>query len=245
MVYIVSDIHGCFKTFLALLKKVKFDEDNDSLYILGDIIDRGPLIWELYEWIKKRQEQNKNVFMILGNHESMFIQDILTIKGRELTSSNSEINSEYDNLCVRTYKRNIYEMDEYKTIRRLREKGKTTDDLVEMSKFFLTLPLYYLVNIRDKEYRLVHAYCRKDLEKTLPMEFIWNRDFAEYKDVFCIGKNVIFGHTPLNKKIEICIDEKTNSTKINMDCGCVYGGRLGILRLDDMECFYQKNIDEV
>lgn len=39
--YVISDIHGQYKMFLDLLDKIKL-KDTDTLYILGDILDRGP-----------------------------------------------------------------------------------------------------------------------------------------------------------------------------------------------------------
>ncbi|MFT6129303.1 MAG: serine/threonine protein phosphatase 1 [Neolewinella sp.] len=41
MRYTISDIHGCLKTFRALLDELKLDR-NDELFLLGDYIDRGP-----------------------------------------------------------------------------------------------------------------------------------------------------------------------------------------------------------
>ncbi len=40
--YVISDIHGQYKMFLDLLDKIKL-KDTDTLYILGDILDRGPI----------------------------------------------------------------------------------------------------------------------------------------------------------------------------------------------------------
>ncbi|NJL76491.1 MAG: hypothetical protein HC892_17235 [Saprospiraceae bacterium] len=37
----MSDIHGCVKTFKALLQKVEWVA-TDELYLLGDYVDRGP-----------------------------------------------------------------------------------------------------------------------------------------------------------------------------------------------------------
>lgn len=40
MIYAVSDIHGCYNKYQKLLKKINFGS-NDTLYILGDVINRG------------------------------------------------------------------------------------------------------------------------------------------------------------------------------------------------------------
>lgn len=40
MRYIVSDIHGCYEQYLALLEKIHFSEA-DELYVLGDVVEIG------------------------------------------------------------------------------------------------------------------------------------------------------------------------------------------------------------
>ena len=67
--YVMGDIHGEADRFHAMLKKIKFSED-DVLILLGDVIDRGPdgiaLLLEIMEM--------PNVIMLLGNHEYMMLQ---------------------------------------------------------------------------------------------------------------------------------------------------------------------------
>ena len=41
MIYVMSDIHGCDSRYRNILKQIKLKSD-DHLYILGDVIDRGP-----------------------------------------------------------------------------------------------------------------------------------------------------------------------------------------------------------
>ena len=40
MIYVTSDIHGQYNMFLKLLSMIEFS-DSDTLYILGDVVDRG------------------------------------------------------------------------------------------------------------------------------------------------------------------------------------------------------------
>ena len=40
MIYVMSDIHGYFDKFISILERINFS-DEDELYILGDVIDRG------------------------------------------------------------------------------------------------------------------------------------------------------------------------------------------------------------
>lgn len=53
MNYVVSDIHGYYDKYTSLLSFIRFS-DNDKLYILGDVIDRGPDGLKLLQDIMER-----------------------------------------------------------------------------------------------------------------------------------------------------------------------------------------------
>ena len=53
MTYFVSDIHGEYDLFMRLLKKIKFSEQ-DEMYVLGDIIDKGKYSVKLIKYIMQR-----------------------------------------------------------------------------------------------------------------------------------------------------------------------------------------------
>ena len=67
-IYIMSDIHGLYSRYEAMLKKIDLKED-DRLYVLGDVIDRGPDSFKILQDIMGRD----NVEMFLGNHEHMML----------------------------------------------------------------------------------------------------------------------------------------------------------------------------
>lgn len=247
--YIISDIHGCFDTFQAILNKVNFS-NNDKLYILGDIIDRGPKSYEMYQWVKNRY--NKNVFMILGNHEELFNENILDIqKTPKYNTISEEQKTKYFKDTLEILSR--FGNDQYGTIGDLLQTH-SANDILEMFDFFSNLPLYYEINVNNTIWTLVHASCTLPLEKTSKNTFIWDRDLTT-PGIGIKGKNIIFGHTPTiceeyNFEGGIQYEEgyilKEKYVKINIDCGCVWkdkNSKLGILRLDDMNDFYQDNID--
>ena len=62
---------------LDVLEKANFDWQNDELYILGDIIDRGPESFEMLEWAM--EEAPRNIHFLLGNHEDMAYNGFATI----------------------------------------------------------------------------------------------------------------------------------------------------------------------
>lgn len=41
----MSDLHGCYNKFIKMLDQIEFKND-DELYILGDILDRGKILWK-------------------------------------------------------------------------------------------------------------------------------------------------------------------------------------------------------
>ena len=64
MIYCMSDIHGHYDKYLEMLRKIDF-KDSDTLFVLGDVVDRGPSSMEILLDMMCRP----NVIPILGNHE--------------------------------------------------------------------------------------------------------------------------------------------------------------------------------
>ena len=67
-VYFISDIHGEYGLFLKLLNRINFSA-SDTLYVLGDFIDKGKDSLKLLKFIC----EHENVKAILGNHEQYFL----------------------------------------------------------------------------------------------------------------------------------------------------------------------------
>ena len=67
--YAIGDIQGCFSEFIALLEKVNFNKDDDQLWLVGDLINRGPQNLETILFLKSLP----NVTCVLGNHDLHFL----------------------------------------------------------------------------------------------------------------------------------------------------------------------------
>lgn len=70
--YIISDIHGCNKTFRKALKSIALKK-TDNLILLGDLIDRGPDSKGVLDTVLLLRDHSFNVVCVKGNHEQMFI----------------------------------------------------------------------------------------------------------------------------------------------------------------------------
>lgn len=75
--FIIGDIHGCAKTFKALLKQLSLTKE-DQLFILGDLINRGENSKKVIKKILKLRKQSYNIHVLRGNHEQQFL-DYVTL----------------------------------------------------------------------------------------------------------------------------------------------------------------------
>lgn len=73
--YAIGDIHGGAKTLRALLGRLGLRR-GDRLYLLGDLIDRGPDSQGVLDTILNLREGGFDVRPIRGNHEDMLLRNL-------------------------------------------------------------------------------------------------------------------------------------------------------------------------
>ena len=64
--YAIGDIQGCFLTLQGLLEQIGFDPAQDRLWLLGDLVNRGPRSLEVLRWASSHGDR---VQAVLGNHD--------------------------------------------------------------------------------------------------------------------------------------------------------------------------------
>lgn len=68
----IGDIHGCFKTFKALITTIN-PTKADQIFILGDVIDKGKHSKEVVDVIMDFQLVGYPFYVVRGNHEQAFL----------------------------------------------------------------------------------------------------------------------------------------------------------------------------
>ena len=64
--YAIGDIQGCFLSLQKLLEKIQFDPYSDTLWFVGDLVNRGPASLETLRFIKQLGARQR---VVLGNHD--------------------------------------------------------------------------------------------------------------------------------------------------------------------------------
>lgn len=232
--YVMGDIHGEYYKFVDLLSKISLQE-KDTLYVLGDVLDRGRHPIKVLEMMM----QMPNVKLLAGNHEFMaieffdfFCEDITKKKITDFSDEMVENLSDWLENGARPTLEEFMRLSE-------RQRNAVTDYIIDVSA-------YKKIKVLNRKYLLVHAGLGnfskdKKLTDYSLQELIWDR--ADYTTKYFDDTLVVTGHTP-TQLIEGndrpgFIFRKNNH--IAIDCGaCYQGGRLAAICLETGEEFYSE-----
>lgn len=216
MHYVISDIHGEIDLFMSMLDVIEFG-DEDTLFILGDVINRGKHGIALLTFIKDKS----NMVLIRGNHEQMLIDAFRYGENRAMRMMCNN-----GGWQTRTDFEGLNEMDQR-----------------ALMAYLMSTPDFYELLVDDVKYHLVHAsHADEDIvgQKKMHQKRLWERQYTESE----IPENVIvvIGHTPTSyyQETEGALRVFFGLNLIAIDCGLnvVGNGRLGCVCLETKACFY-------
>lgn len=79
-VYAIGDVQGCYDTLHALLKKIAFNPERDRVWLVGDLVNRGPKSLEVLRWAANG---GASVQAVLGNHDLHLLRRVLGVGQRK------------------------------------------------------------------------------------------------------------------------------------------------------------------
>jgi bis(5'-nucleosyl)-tetraphosphatase (symmetrical) len=65
-VYAIGDVQGCYDPFRELLDAIDFDPDTDTIWLTGDLVNRGPKSLKILRFVKSLGD---SAITVLGNHD--------------------------------------------------------------------------------------------------------------------------------------------------------------------------------
>ncbi len=219
---IIGDVHGCCDELEQLLAQLGYETNNGGLWahpagrkaiFVGDLVDRGPRVVDTLRTVMS-MSQAGSALSVPGNHD---IKLKRKLEGRDVTVSHG-------------LDRTLQELEQ-----------QTPEFRADVQKFLDGLVSHYVFD--DGRLVVAHAGMKAEMqgrgsakvrdfalfgettgetdEFGLPVRYNWA---AEYRG----HASVVYGHTPVPEP------EWLNRT-INIDTGCVFGGRLTALRWPEKE----------
>ena len=225
MKYAISDLHGCYEKYMKMLEKINFSDD-DELYVLGDVCDRGDGGIKILLDMMKRP----NVTPLKGNHDYM--------AQKLLPELENEYESEEQNKTLEIFR--LWLLDGANpTIKAFLELDEQTK--AKVLAYIRTFQYYEKVSAGGREFFLSHTLPDYEDGNTIydyPI-LMFSVGEADYEKDYIPGTYTVTGHTPT---MLIDPDFKGRILKkgshIAIDCGAVFGNPLGCICLDTMEEFY-------
>ena len=226
MRYCISDVHGEYELFAALLEKIKFS-DNDEMYICGDIIDKGPSPLRLLKYVFSKP----NIHTIIGNHE----YDFLKLYHSLIDGRNTDYDAVLEKLKAYFHDGELLDFDIL--------------DALDSLPFYIEGEDFICVHAgvpQDEQGNIIHP-------STVDVrDLVYDRRFKEPTLIPVTDKCIFFGHTTTSnisgenkilayKKRGVDKAEKLSDfCKIHMDTGAWSHGVLGCLCMDTCKVCYVK-----
>jgi protein phosphatase len=227
---IIGDVHGCFKELRQLLEKMGYhitkhrDRNRNFGYtvrppagrkalFVGDLVDRGPASNEVLRLVMS-MHQAGHALCVVGNHDAKLL--------KKLEGKNVQIKHG----LAETLEQLETEPPEFMEALQSFLKGLISHYVLDNGKLVVA-HAGLREEMQGRTSKAVRSFCMYGEttgeidEFGLPVRYNWAQDYK--------GKAmVIYGHTPVHEATWF------NNT-IDIDTGCVFGGKLTALRYPERE----------
>lgn len=220
--YAIGDVHGCCRTLRTMVEDRIRLGPGDTLFLLGDLIDRGPDSRGVLDYLLHLIEDAYDIRPLMGNHEELCLK---AAAGDTFAERVWYANGGWETLV------------EFGVARPGEIPRRYLDFMESLQRIAI-----------EPDYVLVHAGLDFDadepLRETTPHVMLWDRSRGvEPRNIG--GRTLVCGHnvTPL-----LQIRESLATRFIHLDNGCFARGEAGsgnlvALNLDTRQLLVQENIE--
>ena len=259
-IYAIGDVQGCHVELVQLLEKIQFDSNHDQLWLVGDLVNRGPDSLAVLRLVKSLGE---SAVIVLGNHDlhllavaegvaalhpSDTLDEILHAPDRDellfWLRHQKLLHTKNNFLLVHAGLLPSWLANQAATLANEAEKALRGNQYVELlAHMYGNQPNHWRDDLvgYDRLRVIINAFtrlriCTDDGE----MEFKFKGETQDiprgYRPWFDVPKRasadatIIFGHW---SALGLLCQEKI----IALDTGCLWGGALTAIRLEDRAIF--------
>jgi protein phosphatase len=222
---IIGDIHGCFDELLQLLDRLGYAKTDSGVYkhsegrkavFVGDLVDRGPKIPQVVRLVKEMVAAG-HALCIPGNHDVKFVRAIWGKKVQITHGLDDSLRQ------FKTYDGSYHGFSRIAAefIDKLVSHYVLDDGKLVVAHAGMKEEMQGRGSGKVREFALYGETTGETDDFGLPVRYNWAADYR--------GRAmVVYGHTPVAEP------EWLNHT-INIDTGCVFGGKLTALRYPEKE----------
>jgi len=266
--YAIGDIQGCFLTLTRLLERFRFDSRTDRIWLVGDLVNRGPRSLDVLRWAA---DLGDRLVAVLGNHDLHLLamaEGVRSPKSRDTLSAVLEAPDQEElvawlagrpllyqedelvmvhagllpgwsvgqaGLLAREVERQLGGQDRRRFLQSLyaphQEPPLWSDDLTGVARLRLVTNALTRLRTCTTEGRMCLEFTGPP--RAAPSGCLPWFDVPDRKS---LASTVVFGHWA-------ALGLQLREGLLALDSGCVWGGALSAVRLEDREVFQEPMAD--
>jgi len=265
--YAIGDLQGCYSELQDLLDKINFDETNDQLWFVGDLVNRGPNSLECLRFVKSLGTKAKTV---LGNHDLHLLAVANKVRKPHRNDTFDEIlNAEDSETLFNWIKQQPLLVNESDlnftmihaglppqwTLEQAKELAQETESLIQSNHFYDFIHNMYgnkpdiwheKLEGDDRHRFIINAFTRiRYLDKNNKLDMKEKSAPGEQVKSLLPWYQIKNRRTQTDKIIfghwsTVHLGYENNFKRHNvypLDTGCLWGGELTAMRLEDEKMF--------